>query len=274
MPNLLQILFPAKVDYKTEFDFTQFPMTEIVKQNREGLQEVPDWFDRKAMEESCFQYGVPDFIRDKINKPLNDDFTYTDLMVALSRKHFPNKLHYLEIGVSVGKNFYQLLKAVSNGEFTGFDIEEINPVLETKLTFQSKESWSSPRSSIKKTDSSVKTYSFDGNPVRYISGDVWDENSWKKLHGKKFNLIFSDALHSSDAILFEFEMIVKYDLLDEKFLIFWDDLHGKMRKAFLNIVRKYNEKFMIKDVYLIQINGWIGQHENQHPVGIISNIPL
>ena len=69
-------------------------------------------------------------------------------------------------------------------------------------------------------------------------------------------------------------MIVKYDLLDEKFLIFWDDLHGKMRKAFLNIVRKYNEKFMIKDVYLIQINGWIGQHENQHPVGIISNIPL
>lgn len=251
-----------------------YPLQEIIQQNRKSLDEVENWFDKEAMHNSWFQYGVPDYIRDLINKSLDNDLTYTDLMVALAERYFPGHLNYLEIGVSVGKNFYQLLNAIPKGNFTGFDIEEINPVLEKKLSFHSVETWETPAASIKKTDSSMKEYHFRGNAVQYIAGDVWDERSWQKLEGSKYNLIFSDALHSAEAILFEFEMILKYRLLAEKFIIFWDDLHGRMRKAFLNIVRKYNKKYSVRDVYLIQVNGWIGQLEKPHPVGIISNFSL
>lgn len=274
MSNFFQRLFPRRVHYKTKLAIQDYPLEEIIQQNREKLNEVKDWFDEEAMQSSCFQYGVPDFIRDSINKPLNNDLTYTDLMAALARKYFPDHIDFLEIGVSVGKNFYQVLHSVSKGNFTGFDIEEINPVLERKLSFRSKETWSTPASSIKKNDSSKKAYFFNENPVQYIAGDVWDENCWKKLEGRKYNLIFSDALHSPEAILFEFEMIVKYNLLGDRFIIFWDDLHGKMKRAFLNIVRKYNKNYHLEDVFLIQINGWIGQHEAKHPVGIISNFSL
>ena len=69
-------------------------------------------------------------------------------------------------------------------------------------------------------------------------------------------------------------MLVKYNLLDEKFVIVWDDLVGKMRNSFFKIIKKYNQNFQIKDVYLLNINGWVGQNEKPHSVGIISNFPL
>ena len=114
--------------------------------------------------------------------------------------------------------------AYGKGQFTGFDIEEINPVLESQLQFLNREEWSTPSRSIKKGSSSMKSYQFGNSTVRYMSADVWDENSWARLKGQKFNMVFSDALHTPKAILFEFEMLVKYDLLDSQFIIFWDDL--------------------------------------------------
>jgi hypothetical protein len=110
--------------------------------------------------------------------------------------------------------------------------------------------------------------------VDYLCADVWDENSWAKLKGNKFNIIFSDALHTPEAILFEFEMLVKFELLAEKFIIIWDDLVGKMQKSFYKIIRKYDQKYQIKDIYLLDINGWVGEHEKPHTVGVISNFSL
>jgi hypothetical protein len=120
----------------------------------------------------------------------------------------------------------------------------------------------------------MRSYHFGGKKVQYLSGDVWDTNSWSRLEGSRFNLVFSDALHSPEAILFEFEMLVKYGLLGDRFVIVWDDLEGKMKKAFYKIVRKYHEKFNIRDIYLLQVNGWIGENERPHSVGIISNFEL
>lgn len=273
MTNIFSSLFGKNVSYKKTFHVSGAEYESIISNNRSFLNEVPDWIDEPAFEDSCFQYGVPDFIRGDLNKPINHQPTYTDLMVWLAQKHFQN-VNYLEIGVSVGKNFYQIIKSLPQGHFTGFDIEEINPVLANKLEFDSEENWATPATSIKKKDSSLKRFNFKEKNIEYLSGDVWDENSWKKLSGRKYNLVFSDALHSAEAILFEFEMLVKYDLLADKFIIFWDDLHGKMKKAFLNIVSRYDKQYRIADVYLIQINGWIGQHEPKHPVGIISNFDL
>jgi hypothetical protein len=163
------------------------------------------------------------------------------------------------------------LNAHEKANFTGFDIEDINPVLERRMGLISKKEWITPPDSIKKNPSYLNTYSYKGNDVQYLCADVWDENSWSKLEGNKHNLIFSDALHSPEAILFEFKMLVKYKLLDRDFVIVWDDLVGKMRNSFYRIIRKYNETFNIKEINLIDINGWIGEHEKMHSVGLISS---
>lgn len=248
-------------------------MEGIKKENRSSLTLVDDWIDEAAFRKSCFKYGVPDFIKTEINKPVGETLTYTDLMLFISRKHF-SSLHYFEIGVSVGKNFFQLINAHAKGSFTGFDIEEINPVLERRLEFKNREEWQTPSKSIKKNHSSFTTYRFKESEVRYLSADVWDENSWAKLKGNKFNMVFSDALHTPQAILFEFEMLVKYDLLDKHFVIFWDDLVGKMKNSFYKIIRKYDRVYQIQDIYLLNINGWVGENEAAHTVGAISNFNL
>ncbi|HEX4849987.1 MAG TPA: hypothetical protein VFV08_04225, partial [Puia sp.] len=131
--------------------------------------------------------------------------------------------------------------------------------------------WETPKNSIKKNESTLKTFDYQSREVKYLCADVWDSNSWSKLQERKFNIIFSDALHTPEAILFEFEMLVKYDLLDKKFVIIWDDLVGKMKRSFYKIIRKYNRTYGLKEIYLFNINGWIGEYETPHTIGVISN---
>jgi hypothetical protein len=54
-------------------------------------------------------------------------------------------------------------------------------------------------------------------------------------------------------------------------VIVWDDLVGKMQQSFYKIIRQYNKAYGIRDIYLLSVNGWVGQHEGPHSVGIISN---
>ena len=273
MLDVLRNLFTRPVAAKSQFPLPEDGLQDVVATNRASLAEVENWIDENAFSNSCFQYGVPGFIKSEINKPVGSEITYTDLMVHISRTRF-QRLNYLEIGVSVGKNFFQILNAHTQGTFNAFDIEEINPVLEKRLQFRSRDEWDTAAGSIKKTASSLKSYSFNQSEVQYLCADVWDEKSWARLKGRKFNMVFSDALHTPAAILFEFEMLVKYDLLDDKFVIFWDDLVGKMKNSFYRIIRKYDKKYQVKDIYLLSINGWVGQHEPPHTVGIISNFNL
>ena len=270
MLDALMQLFQKKTAYKSELPFVPADLARYVPANRKVLAGVDNWIDEKAFARSFFNYGVPDFIRDLINKPIGDNPTYTDLMTLVADRYL-GSVNYLEIGVSVGKNFFQLLNALPQARFTAFDIEEINPVLASRLTAESKTEWDTPAKSVKKNRSSLSEFSFQGKGVSYLSGDVWDANSWSRLEGNPFNLVFSDALHTPQAILFEFEMMVRYRLLGERFVIVWDDLVGKMQQSFFKIVRKYNEVYGLKEVYLVNINGWIGENEPPHTVGIISN---
>ena len=149
MFNLLKTIFPEKINAKPKFNFGEKQMAEVVKQNRNSLDLIGDWIDEDAFKKSFFNYGVPDFIKPHINKPINNSVTYSDLMLYISQKHF-EKINYLEIGVSVGKNFFQMLVGNSGSRFTGFDLEEINPVLENCLAFKEKTEWETPSTSIKK----------------------------------------------------------------------------------------------------------------------------
>lgn len=270
MIDLLKNLFQKEIQAKSTIPFSAEDLAGPIRTNRQSLQLIDNWIDEEAFSHSYFQYGVPEFLKPQINKPIDDNPTYTDLMTFIAQKYF-TQVNYLEIGVSVGKNFFQLLHALQNARLTAFDIEEINPVLEKKLRADTRTEWPTPAGSIKKNASSLRTFTFDDKKVSYLSADVWDANSWAKLEGNKFNIVFSDALHSPKAILFEFEMLFKYRLLDEKFIIVWDDLVGKMKNSFFKIIRKYNEVYQIKDIYLLEVNGWVGQHEGPHSVGIISN---
>jgi len=71
--------------------------------------------------------------------------------------------------------------------------------------------------------------------IYYLAGDIYDESCWSKLQGRKFNIIFSDALHIPDAPLYEFKMLKKYNLLADKFMIFWDDLNHGLERSFIHI---------------------------------------
>jgi hypothetical protein len=270
MINLLKNLFQKKVHAKSKVPFAIDDLDGHIRENRKSLKLIDNWIDDEAFARSYFKYGVPDFLKPLINKPIDNNPTYTDLMAFIAKKYF-GKVNYLEIGVSVGKNFFQMMHALNKAELTAFDIEEINPVLARKLTPGSKARWDTPPNSIKKNQSSFGAYTFGDKNVNYLSADVWDTYSWSKLEGNKFNMVFSDALHTPQAILFEFEMLVKYGLLDEKFVIVWDDLVGKMKNSFFSIIRKYNEVYNIQDIYLLEVNGWVGEHEGTHSVGIISN---
>jgi len=270
MAALWTSLFEKKASYKSTIPFSADELAKYVVSNRSALSQIDNWIDEEAMSKSFFNYGVPNFLRPVINKTVGNSVTYTDLMALLAERYL-QRVNYLEIGVSVGKNFFQLLNTLGPAGLNAFDIEEINPVLAGKLEKGPRSEWDTPSSSIKKNKSSLSEFTYRDKKIEYISADVWDRNSWGRMEGKKFNLVFSDALHAPQAILFEFEMLVKYGLLDQKFIIIWDDLVGKMQRSFFRIIKKYNEVYGIKEVFLIDINGWVGENEGPHSVGIISN---
>jgi hypothetical protein len=273
MLTIFEDLFHREIRHKSDIPFSAEELGGPIWINRASLRGVDNWIDEKAFARSYFPYGVPGFLKPVINKPIGNAPTYTDLMVLLAKRYF-QQANYLEIGVSVCKKFFQLLNALYNTRFTAFDIEEINPVLAKKLTAGQKTEWDTPAGSIKKNRSSLSSFTYGSKEVNYLSGDIWDTNSWAKLEGNTYNMVFSDFLHTPKAILFEFKMLVKYKLLGDRFIIVWDDMVGKMKNSFFRIIRKYSKVYEIRDIYLLQINGWVGKNEGPHSVGIISNFAL
>ena len=61
----------------------------------------------------------------------------------------------------------------------------------------------------------------------YFQGSVLerkDTNNFNKyINNKKFNFIFSDALHEPDAVFQEYENLIKNNL-DDEFILYFDDL--------------------------------------------------
>jgi hypothetical protein len=121
----------------------------------------------------------------------------------------------------------------------------------------------------------MTSYEFQSNQVRYLSGDIFDEQSWARLAGEKFNVIFSDAFHSPEALRFEYEMIKRYDLLDRgQFLMMWDDLGGKMTSEFLCIYQDMQQTagLAAKNLSINRYRGWVGEYEREHMIGVLSKL--
>jgi len=93
------------------------------------------------------------------------------------------------------------------------------------------------------------------------------------MASRRFNMIFSDALHEPAALRHEYEMILERDLLaEDQFILVWDDLHPGMQPAFEAIVERLKRRIDSRplQVRLLHINGWVGSAESPHSIGVVT----
>jgi hypothetical protein len=246
---------------------------DIVGRNRAALSRVEHWIDEKAYNSSVARYGIREDIRKLLDLPVGQFPTYTDAILTISRL-LKKPASYLEIGVSVGKNFFQTADFLEESTLLGFDIEAINPVLKSLFAGERIiEEWPSAPWSAKAGPASLTEFSYPPrrNRILYLCADLCDENSWKRLSGRSFNIIFSDAVHSPEKIMHEFEMIERYGLRDgEEFILVWDDLAGPMTRAFDEIWFTLEREGAQR--HIIPLNGWLGINEPPHMVGFITKL--
>lgn len=261
---------------KGTFRFDPVEMQSVIAQNRSLLSEFGDWIDSEAMNNSVYQYGLSPQWADAMQRPVGESMTYTDMLCYVATK-LSRQIDYFEIGVSVGKNFWQVLNRISNAHLTGLDIEDMNPPLKRQLKHVSTEPVASNFSSERKSGPSVERLQFAerGNDITYCAGDVFDPAVWNRLKGNKFNLIFSDACHTAPALRFEWSRLTELELLDSNgFTMIWDDLVSKeIRHTFNAIAEDCISRFGLtaRNCCLMHVSGWVGDFEPEHPIGVISS---
>jgi hypothetical protein len=229
-------------------------INNIIKTNRSFLDSVEQFLPEE--EYQLNDYGIQKRIYNQMDKNISDLPTYSDFIVFLITNVFSRKdINYLEIGVSVLKNFLQVNSGVQNVNLVAYDINNINP------TFKN-----------------LSSYSVNGNKLRYFQGSVLSKNDaekFKKDFPDKFDFIFSDALHTPEGIRSEYDLIIK-DSLAKNFLIYYDDLDFVgLEEEFLrikaDISKARNQQI---NFYTFLIYGWIGNNEKLHKNGIITNINI
>jgi hypothetical protein len=197
----------------------------------------------------------------------------------------PSPARYLEIGVSVGKNFVQVIESAASGDFTGFDIEDAAPIITRNLVHESRKEWSAldpdyarqvSRAEFSRSAASSLDIFKDRRStktIRYVAGNVFDERCWEVLGRNKYDLIFSDALHTGAAIKHEYSMMKKYRVFGEDGItIIWDDLHFPgMRETFeaitADLLETYGKNRSERSLHLAY--GWPGRNEHvRHLIGI------
>ena len=242
--------FSTKLFYRNNINSD---FQNIINKNRGFLKSIDSFLPIEVYQNN--DYGIQQRIYQKLDDEIVDLPTYSDLISFLIAKIYINEVNYLEIGVSVLKNFLQINNIVSNSNLIAYDINEVNPQFKD-----------------------LDSFSKNGNHLKYFQGsvlDVEDANNFKNLYSQKFDFVFSDALHTPEAIRSEYELIIK-DKLSENFIIYYDDLdfegiEDEFRSIKLEISKEINTEV---NFYTFFIYGWIGQHEKLHKNGIITNLDL
>jgi len=240
-------------------------LTGIIDRNRSLLGAITTWIDKPALERSPVNYGVMDIHHSMIDQVPDPIMNLTDYLCYFASSI--RDLSYLEIGVSVGRNLWQVLHTCHGARLTGLDMDILYPVVRSKLQ----------QISVQVGPPQIECFRHDdtNNAVRVVSGDEFDENVWNALKGTKFNLIFSDAMHTPEAILYEWSMLKKLDLIDPNgFTMVWDDLNNQgMRRAFETICQDACARLNItpNQCAVIHVPGWVGRYEPPHGVGVISS---
>ncbi len=250
----------------------QGDLRDIVNRNRGHLNMVNQWIPQGLLHSSVFHYGILPEHERLLSRPVDRGTTHADLLSYLAR-NLKEPGRYLELGVSVGKTFWQVMLSRPDIECWGFDIEEINPVLRKDLQLDSRDEWPTPDGSPKKTPSSISrfTHQETGQKVVYICADIFDPKAWSFLDQGLFNLILSDALHSPEALDYEWKSMVTCNVFNPReTIIMWDDLDGEMRSWFERHIPTIAEFLSIEpeEIGTFYMNGWLGQREFPHRLGL------
>jgi len=251
LSNVYQVIFLL---------FNETGLEKEIAQNKETLSAVESFIDPETHASSKDFYGLPVYILKHIDKPYNKYPTYSDLILYLLNS-FSRTPRYVEIGVSVLKNLYLISSGKSGLEIFGYDINKINPVVENYLQLEERKD-------------NITKYKHNTNKISYFQGDVFKTDDLQKFKNiiKKVDFIFSDAHHSYEGLMSEYENLIK-DILNEEFIIYYDDLSGDLLKAFIEISQKLSERHKLF-TFTFLINGWIGNHEKMHRNGIITNLDI
>ena len=130
--------------------------------------------------------------------------------------------------------------------------------------------FSRPKESIflKSNTTSIRNY-FMGSVL-----DIEDINSFNSKGYENFNFIFSDALHTSEGLMQEYNFIYG-DKLQEKFIIYFDDLDfPELLETAKEIAKLIQQDHSNVQLITFKTFGWIGSYEPMHLNGIISNIDV
>ena len=253
----LIFVFVVKVQLLYLLAFYYFNRNEelfkIITKNRHYLKTINKFLPEVHYSQN--DYGVQRRIYNDLEKEIVRLPTYSDFLIFLINELFKKNINYLEIGVSVLKNYLQINNGISDSNIVGFDLNEINP-------------------NFKNLDKIQK----NNNNLIYFKGSVLNKDDTKifnEFFVEKFDLIFSDALHEPEAIRSEFELIIKNNL-KEKFLIYYDDLDFAGIEEEIGKIRKDLENHTDQKInfYTLKIYGWIGQNEKLHKNGILTTYDL
>ena len=266
-------------------------MKDIITFNRQTLESVPCWILKNDWDTppSLFNYGLPPYVFHLIDKPISNEVTECDVLCDfMSQIQASGRaVNYLEIGVSVGKTFFQICKFMQSHNITQYtlnclDIEMINPtlhnLLKTRLQYDQceEENYEGSKGMVslrKSTTINVKTWKNKDNSISYYESDEFDKNVWKTMK-TPYNIIFSDALHEPDALLEEYYNLKNNNLIDYTgFVYCFDDLehdhNGRMWSAVHTIFEDIRNQHSDVKLQHLHVNGWLGEHEGKHNFGVI-----
>jgi hypothetical protein len=242
--------------------YLNFGLLKIVLKNRKLLKSIKTFKSNSLISESKDNYGLTSRGYELVDEGINLRLTYIDLIPHLCR-YISNEIIYVEIGVSVLKNFYCVANNLTTSKMFAFDINPINTIIEEK--FNNK----------KQISDQSTSYIFNSNLITYVEGDVYNSKDLQELLGlsKKPNFIFSDADHTPEGLINEYNNFYS-KCLDENFIIYFDDLNSEMFSTFIDIYNDIAKKRHNVKAHTFAINGWLGDNENLHKNGIISNLDI
>ena len=242
--------------------YLNIKLARIVFKNRKLLKSIKSFRSGTLISKSADNYGLTKKGYDLVDRNINLRLTYMDIIPYLCN-YIGNEIIYVEIGVSVLKNFYCIANNLTSSKLFAFDINTINPIVEEK--FNNK----------KQLSNTSNSYEFNSNKITYVQGDVYNAGDLQELVdlSQEANFIFSDADHTPEGLMSEY---VNYysKCLAENFIIYFDDINSEMFETFVTIYKDIEKKLSNIKAYTFAINGWFGENENLHKNGIITNLDI
>ena len=286
-------------------------LREVYLVNQRTRESVKNWIEDKdyASPPSLFNYGLPTHVRHMINVNVGNSPIGHDLVSWLGEhlihngarhvpRHQPRRLNYLEIGVSVGKSLMTQLEHFGpRAIVVAFDVEEINPTFAAMLQPGNPlvlDTWTEERLrpgtvTLRRIAGSphvdtIKAFtSPSGGELHYLASDEFNLEGWLRLRAlagqSPFELIYSDAFHTGDALLFEAKQLLQLGLINfNNFAIVWDDCVGDMLTdaacPILQILRKAGVHAPKISFAVYNIGGWLGVNEAEHGTCIATTLNL